>query len=309
MPMLATRGCPFQCTFCTNPQMWTQLWLARDPKLVVDEMEFYQARYGTVDFQFEDLTAIVRKDWMLAFCDEIIRRKLQLSFQLPSGTRSEAVDANVARQMKAAGCHEFSFAPESGDPRVLKAIKKQVNLERMYQSASEAMSAGINVGCFFILGLPEDDYLSIFRTHRAAAKCAWMGFAAVNFSAYSPQPDTESFRKLQKEGLIPTIDDAYLLSLFEYQDFGALKKSYNPKFSNFQLTVFIWIGFLVFYSVYFVRRPQRVVHLIIDVATRRGRNKTTKIANNLVRDAWRMLRRRPVPKVVVTPQRGPDTDH
>ncbi len=41
MPMLATRGCPFQCTFCTNPQMWTQLWLPRNPKLVVDEMELY----------------------------------------------------------------------------------------------------------------------------------------------------------------------------------------------------------------------------------------------------------------------------
>jgi hypothetical protein len=248
------------------------------------------------DFQFEDLTAIVRQDWMLAFCDEILRRKLRLSFQLPSGTRSEAIDKEVAVKMKAAGCHEFAFAPESGDPRVLKAIKKQVHLGRMFQSAAEAMEAGINVGCFFILGLPEDDYLSVLRTFRAAIKCAWMGFAAVNFSAYSPQPDTESFRALKARGLIPAIDDAYLLSLFEYQDFGALKKSYNPKFSDWQLTALIVLGFWLFYVVYFARRPQRVAHLIVDVVTRQGRNKTSKIAGSVLRDGWRMLWRQPAPK-------------
>ncbi len=231
----------------------------------------------------------------MAFCDEILRRKLSLSFQLPSGTRSEAIDLEVAMKMKAAGCHEFAFAPESGDVRVLKAIKKQVNLDRMFKSAAEAMSAGINVGCFFILGLPEDDHTSVMRTYGAAIKCAWMGFAAVNFSAYSPQPDTESFRTLQAEGLIPEIDDAYLLSLFEYQDFGALKRSYNSKFSDLKLTAFIVIGFSLFYSVYFLRRPQRIVHLFVDVVTRQGRNKTSKIARSLVRDAWRMLRRHPVP--------------
>ena len=74
MPMLATRGCPFSCTFCTSPNMWTNLWLPRDPKKVVDEMELYIQKYDVTDFQFEDLTAIVRKDWIEAFCQEILDR-------------------------------------------------------------------------------------------------------------------------------------------------------------------------------------------------------------------------------------------
>ena len=58
MPMLATRGCPYKCTFCTSPQMWTQRWTMRDYKKIVDEMEKYMSDYGATDFHFEDLTAI-----------------------------------------------------------------------------------------------------------------------------------------------------------------------------------------------------------------------------------------------------------
>src|SRR5262249_30207000 len=72
IPMLATRGCPFRCTFCSSPQMWTQVWKARDPKKVVDEMEHWKKVYGADDFQFQDLTAIVRKDWIISFCNELI---------------------------------------------------------------------------------------------------------------------------------------------------------------------------------------------------------------------------------------------
>lgn len=290
MPMLATRGCPFQCTFCTSPQMWTQLWLPRNPQRVVDEMELYHSKYGTVDFQFEDLTAIVRKDWIIAFCDEILRRGLKITFQLPSGTRSEAIDGECAPRLKAAGCHEFAFAPESGDPRILKAIKKQVNLDKMFEAARLAMAAGINVGCFFIIGFREDDYTSVFRTYKAMVKCAWRGFSNINLSAYSPQPNTESFRELVADGYIKALDDDYLMTLFTFQDFGALKKSYNPKFSDMGLTVLVIAGFWIFYVVYFLRRPQRILQLMADMVKGKARNKTTKMARSLVRDAYRIAR-------------------
>jgi len=45
MAMVATRGCPYECTFCSNPEMWTTRWYARDPQKVLDEMQLYQERY------------------------------------------------------------------------------------------------------------------------------------------------------------------------------------------------------------------------------------------------------------------------
>ena len=71
IPILATRGCPYQCTYCASPNMWTTRWYAREPKDVVDEMQHYKERYGATNFPFQDLTAILKKDWIVAFCNEL----------------------------------------------------------------------------------------------------------------------------------------------------------------------------------------------------------------------------------------------
>lgn len=281
IPMLATRGCPFQCTFCTSPQMWTTQWIARSPARVVDEMEAYIRDFGIVDFQFEDLTAIVRKDWILAFCAEIERRGLTLTFQLPSGTRSEAVDGEVARALKRAGCHEFAFAPESGDEDVLRAIKKKVKLPRLFESARQAMDAGINVGCFFIIGFPEDTWRSVCNTYRTIARCAWQGFSSVNVNAYSPQPNTESFRALRARGFIPTFDDDYYLSLFTFQGLSP-KTSYNPRFGPRTLTAMVVAGFAIFYVVSFIRRPGRSLAVLLDLFRTTSTNKTGRAVRGML---------------------------
>ena len=285
MPMLATRGCPFSCTFCTSPNMWTTEWIPREHKLVVDEMQEYQHKYGVSDFQFEDLTAIVRKDWISDFCDEIIKRGMQITFQLPSGTRSEGIDFEVAKKLKAAGCHEFSFAPESGDHRVLQAIKKKVSLPKMFDSARSALKAGINVGCFFIIGFPEDDYRSVFKTYGAIIQCALIGFTNVNLNAYSPQPNTESFQKLQREGVISDFDDKYLMSLFTFQDFGAKKTSYNSRFGDLELSLMVNFGVFLFYVIYFLRKPGRIIQLFADMGSESSSNKSTKMAKSFFKDA------------------------
>ncbi len=290
MPMLATRGCPFSCTFCTSPNMWTTEWIPRNHKLVVDEMQTYMRRYGTTDFQFEDLTAIVRKQWISDFCDEIVARGLKITFQLPSGTRSEGIDFEVAKKLKAAGCHEFAFAPESGDPRVLKAIKKKVHLPTMFESAQAALKAGINVGCFFIIGFPEDDTKSVLRTYGAIVKCGWLGLTNVNLNAYSPQPNTESFNQLRKDGVITELSDEYLMSLFTFQDFGAKKTSYNPRFGDWQLSFLVTFGVFLFYSVYFVRKPKRIVQLFTDLFTASSSNKSTKMAKSFLKDAFTVMK-------------------
>jgi radical SAM superfamily enzyme YgiQ (UPF0313 family) len=64
VPMLATRGCPYQCTYCSAPNMWTPRWIPRDPVKVVDEIEYYVRELGAGNFPFQDLTAIIQKDWI-----------------------------------------------------------------------------------------------------------------------------------------------------------------------------------------------------------------------------------------------------
>jgi anaerobic magnesium-protoporphyrin IX monomethyl ester cyclase len=288
MPMLATRGCPYECTFCTSPNMWTQRWIARDPVLVVNEMESYIERYQASDFQFEDLTAIVRREWVQAFCQEILRRGLEISWQLPSGTRSEAIDLETCRLMKAAGCHEFAYAPESGSPRTLKIIKKRVKLERLYESARAAMDAGINVGCFFILGFPHETWHDVFHTYKAIAKCALYGFSTVNVNAFSPQPNTELYRELVEAGTI-RLDDEYFWSLFTFQDLLGKKRSYSAQLGSRTLTAAILGAYVIFFSISFLRRPWRAVTTIADIFRERSSSKLGRYLRGLLADVNRAV--------------------
>ena len=128
MPILGTRGCPFQCTFCSNPGMWTQRWIARDPVALADEMELYVRKYRVTNFDFQDLTAIVKRQWIVDFCRELIARDLKITWQMPSGTRAEVFDAEVADLLYRSGCRALAFAPESGSPEILKIVRKQVDL-------------------------------------------------------------------------------------------------------------------------------------------------------------------------------------
>ena len=131
MPILGTRGCPYQCTFCSNPTMWTTRYTMRDPKDVVDEVESLVKNHAARSIEFFDLTAIVKKDWIIAFCNELKARKLNVSWQLPSGTRSEALDDETLLAIYETNCRLLVYAPESGSPETLRIIKKNLKLDRL----------------------------------------------------------------------------------------------------------------------------------------------------------------------------------
>lgn len=101
LPVMASRGCPYDCTFCSSPQMWGKKYNLREVKDVVNEMEHYYKKYNVVSFDFFDLTAIIYKDWIIDLCNEIIKRGMKITYQIPAGTRAEAIDFEVACGIKA----------------------------------------------------------------------------------------------------------------------------------------------------------------------------------------------------------------
>lgn len=104
MPVLASRGCPYQCTFCSNPTMWTTRYKLRGVDQVISEIEWLIDKYQANSIDFFDLTAIVKKDWILEFCKRLKERGISVVWQLPSGTRSEALDADTLQAIYDANC-------------------------------------------------------------------------------------------------------------------------------------------------------------------------------------------------------------
>ena len=103
--------------------MWTQLYEIRSPLDVITEIEAYIREYQITHVEFVDLTAIVKKDWIMQFGRLMEERKINVSWSLPSGTRSEALDEEVIELMARTRCYYLVYAAESGSERVLKLIK------------------------------------------------------------------------------------------------------------------------------------------------------------------------------------------
>ncbi|MCB9888089.1 MAG: B12-binding domain-containing radical SAM protein, partial [Planctomycetes bacterium] len=142
IPILATRGCPYQCTYCSNPGMWTTRWYSRDPKDVVAEIASYKEKFGATNFPFQDLTAILKRDWIIEFCKELLARNLGITWQFPSGTRCEVVDDEVAGLLAKTGGKSMAFAPESGSERTRKLIKKRMKTDSLMNAVHASVRNG-----------------------------------------------------------------------------------------------------------------------------------------------------------------------
>ncbi|WP_236516946.1 B12-binding domain-containing radical SAM protein [Sandaracinus amylolyticus] len=256
VPMVATRGCPYRCTFCSSPSMWTTRYAMRAPEDVVDEMESHVDRVGADAFDFYDLTAVVKKSWILALCDRLRRRGLRITWQLPSGTRSEAIDGEVARAMHDAGCRNVSYAPESGSPRTLKRIKKQVRLDRMLDSMRAAVGAGLNVKANLILGFPEETREDVAHTLSFAARMAQVGVHDVSVWTFVPYPGSALFDELVAAGTLGPLDDDYYASLLSYSDL-AKARSYDARIGDRALQRYRLLGLATFYGASFALHPTR----------------------------------------------------
>jgi len=270
IPMLATRGCPYRCTFCSSPQMWGTRYYLRSVSSVVDEIEDYVRTWLITNVDFEDLTAIIRRDWILDFCRELQRRHIHITWQLPSGTRSEALDAEVLEQLWRTGCRNITYAPESGSLETLGAIKKKLRPARVLESMRQAKRLGINVKANLMIGFPDETRAQLFETLAFAARAAWLGVDDLPLFPFSPYPGTELYDRLAGEGRLPPLDNDFFASL-GYMDVSDTR-SYSRHVGTAELNLYRVAGMALSYAIGYLRHPRRIGRSLGNLV--RGRSDT-----------------------------------
>ncbi len=288
VPLVSTRGCPYRCTFCSSASMWGTRYVMREPSDVVDEMQAHVERYGAEAFDFYDLTAVVKRDWILALCEAMSRRGLRVTWQLPSGTRSEAIDADVAKAMYRAGCRNVSYAPESGSPRTLRRIKKQVRLDHMLSSMKAAIGAGLNVKANLIMGFPGETTQDIAQTLAFAAQMARAGVHDASVWTFVPYPGSALFDELVASGRIGALDDDYYASLLSYSDL-ANARSYDDALTDRQLQRYRLLGLATFYGASWALHPGRPLAAASHLVRGRYESRAEMSVASLVRRATARL--------------------
>ena len=244
--LISSRGCPWKCSYCSSFVTMSRLFRPRSPQNVVDEMEEMNRRWNIDNFIFWDDVFTVVHDRVFAFCDELKRRNLNVTWWCMS--RTDRMTKQLTRAMADAGCVMISFGIESGSPATLKRIRKQVNLQVVEEAIHYTREAGIKAQGTFILGLPFETREDMDTTVQFAKKS---GVDLALFFSFTPYPGTEEW------GYVP--DEAKPKSIEEWHTFVCntrRSRSWNPRFSDAELAAIVAAAHREFYF-----RPSQILQI------------------------------------------------
>lgn len=158
--VMSTRGCPYQCEFCSNI-IFGGSYRERSAANVVDEVEqALAAGYDRISFADDVFT--MRQKRVLEICDEIHARDLHFNWECLA--RVDSIDAATYVEMYNAGCRRVYFGIESGDDSILKLMNKKITTEEARHAVIAAHRAGLEVGAFFILFYPGETDQTVLNT-------------------------------------------------------------------------------------------------------------------------------------------------
>ena len=147
--LITARGCPYTCTWCSH-SVFGYSHRRRSPKNVVDEVEQIVGTYAPDLLWYADDVFTINHKWLFEYAAEMERRGFRLPFETIS--REDRLNEEVIQTLARMGCHRLWIGAESGSQKVLDAMKRRTNAERVRAMVHLLQKHGIEVGMFIMLG-------------------------------------------------------------------------------------------------------------------------------------------------------------
>jgi len=206
LPIVTSRGCPFQCVYCAVRHTMGLPFRARSAENVVDEIKYWY-NLGYNFFEIVDDCFTMDIDRAKKICDLIIENNLKIKFNLANGIRADRVDEELLIKMKKAGCIFLAYGLESGNEWILKRIRKNITLEKAMETFKLTKRVGIKFAVNFIIGHPDETYEMAMDSIRFAKK---IPADYVNFSNMVPYPGTETYNYVKEKGRFLFSEEEFL---------------------------------------------------------------------------------------------------
>lgn len=169
--IITSRGCPYNCVFCSIRLHMGQKYRAHSPEYVMKLLRLLITKYGITNFHFEDDNLSFDKERFETILDSIIKENLQIKWDTPNGVRIDSLNYNILQKMKQSGCVQITLAIESGNQRVLdQVIKKKTKLEYILEIVKHSKELKIPANAFYVIGFPGETITEMKDTTNLALR-------------------------------------------------------------------------------------------------------------------------------------------
>lgn len=206
--LISSRGCPFQCTFCSIHATTGRRFRMRSAKNMVDEIEYWYSR-GFRQFNFLDDNFTLLEKRVYEFCAELERRNITkgLILRATNGVRADMLDRPMLTRMKEVGFKSLMIGVESASPKVLKILKKGETIEEIREAVTTACDLGYDITLSFIYGTPGETVEDI---EQSVAFAKEMPVTSVNFNSLMPYPKTEIYQWIERNNRFHILPEVYM---------------------------------------------------------------------------------------------------
>ncbi len=245
-PLLITRGCPFQCTFCAVRSITGDTIRSHSVDYIIEEIKLLKTNFGIKEVCFIDDNFLVFKNRIIDLCERMIDLKLDIQWSC-FGIRLDMIDEKTLNVMERSGCYLLTVGIESGSQRILDHMKKNLTLDLIEDKINLIHAkTGIKVIGNFILGYPLETEEDILKTIRFAKRLPLYG---ANFFPFHPTPGTEIYNHLIARQEIKDIDWKLMgLDIITYVPESMSRKK------------FTWLFILAFIKFYM--RPRIILNVL-----------------------------------------------
>ncbi|MFC1698148.1 B12-binding domain-containing radical SAM protein, partial [Nanoarchaeota archaeon] len=254
LTLISGRGCIGRCTFCRDAQlMCVKPVRLRDPKLIVDEMEYGKRLFPKIrEIMFETDTFTVSPPHVRELCSEIIKRKLNKKLRWSCNVRVD-MDLKLLPLMKKAGCRMLMIGFEFGTQKALDAVKKDIKISDSIRFAKAASKLGFILHGCFMIGAPGETRESALQTIKFAKS---LPLDTIQISGICVYPGTELYKWAKSEGYLVAKDWTDFVS----KDYEQVTLLSYPQLSKKEIDELIDKGLREFYL-----RPKQIIKMILNI--------------------------------------------
>ena len=201
--MITSRGCPFNCCFCSVHLHMGKGFRAHSVDYVLNHIEYVVKKYRIKTIFFEDDNLTLDIGRFEAICDGIIERGIKVNWETPNGIRADYLTLSLLKKMKKAGCQSIFFGIESGDQQVLdKIIDKNLDLRDVMKVAKICKKIGLKTGAFYIIGFPGEKKENMMKTVELALSLKKEFDVGMLLHVATPSLGTRLYKECKKKGYI-----------------------------------------------------------------------------------------------------------